>query len=166
MTRSVAILAFVETPGLEITWGQGVTGSAVGAFLTTLVLGAILVAIAPEFTEAKMGAVVDDPVGSFIYGVISLVLIVVVAILLAITIVGLVIAIPLGLVAWLIWAVGSVVAYLAIADRLVDRGDGWLKPLLVAAGLNGALVLTGIGGLISFVIGATGFGTILRSYFE
>ncbi len=159
----VLALAMMDMPGPDFGWGPSIAGSGVGAFLTTLVIGAILVALVPDFTERMMGKVVEDPVGSFIYGVICLVFIVIAAVLMAITIIGLVIAIPIALLAWLVWAVGSVIAYLAIADRLVGHGDGWLKPLIVAAAINGALVLTGIGGLISFIIGATGFGTILRS---
>ena len=58
----------------------------------------------------------------------------------------------------------AAVAFLAIADRLVDREDGWTKPLLIAAGLNGALALTGVGGIVSFGIGAAGFGAVLRDW--
>jgi hypothetical protein len=46
---------------------------------------------------------------------------------------------------------------LAAGERLVGRGEGWLKPLLVAAAING--------GLISFAIGAAGFGAVLQDYF-
>ena len=34
--------------------------------------------------------------------------------------------------------------------------------LVVAAALNGVLTVTGIGALLSFCIGAAGFGTLLR----
>jgi len=62
------------------------------------------------------------------------------------------------------WAVGAAVAFLTIAERLVGHADGWTTPLVAAAALNGALALTGIGGLVAFGLGATGFGAILRDW--
>jgi hypothetical protein len=58
--------------------------------------------------------------------------------------------------------VGAVIASLAIADQFVDVDDDWVVALVVAAALNGVLTVTGIGGLVSFCIGAAGFGTLLR----
>jgi hypothetical protein len=107
--------------------------------------------------------VLEEPLGAFVYGVVALLALVVVTIILAITIVGLLVAIPLALVAYVVWAVGAAIAYLAIGDRLVGHDDGWLKPLLVGAAINGVLTLTGIGGLIAFGIGAIGFGAVLRN---
>lgn len=153
-------------PGLngDIGTVDNLVGGAVGAFLTTLVVGAIMIAVAPAFTERMMIDVLADPVSAFVYGLLSLVGVAVLAFLLVITIVGIFVAVPLLLIAYLLWAVGSVIGYLAIAERLVGRDDGWLKPLLVAAGINGALALTGIGGLVSLCVGAAGFGTVLRNY--
>jgi hypothetical protein len=108
--------------------GVGLSGSAVGAFLSTLLGGTILVALA------------------------------LLMVLLAITIVGIIVVIPLAIVVGLAWAAGASVAFLAIADRLVGREDGWLKPLLVAALFNG--------GLVSFAVGAAGFGALLRDWQE
>ncbi|ELZ28498.1 hypothetical protein C474_15369 [Halogeometricum pallidum JCM 14848] len=142
----------------------GVVGGAVGAFLTTLIVGAILVAAAPGYVERTMATVLEEPVESFLYGLLCLVAVVIVTILLVITLVGILLAIPLGLVAYVVWAVGAAIAFLAIAARLVGREDGWTKPLLVAAGLNGALALTGVGGIVSFGIGAAGFGAVLRNW--
>lgn len=154
----------VAVPG-ENPVGQ-VLGSAGSAFLTTLAVGAILIAVAEPYTEARMLDVLDDPVGAFLYGLVCLVFLVLAVVLLAITGFGIVVAIPLGLVAYLVWAVGGAIAFLAIGDRLVGREDGWTKPLAVGAALNGVLVLTGVGGLLSFAIGAAGFGAVLREYLD
>ncbi|WP_135364844.1 hypothetical protein [Halosimplex halophilum] len=140
-----------------------VVQSAVGSALTTLVVGAILTAVAPAFLEDRMAAVVDDPVGSFVYGFLVLIFAVLAIIVLFFTLIGIPFALGLGLLVYLVWAVGATVAFLAVADRLVDReGDDWLKPLLVAAALNGGLVLTGVGGILAFCIGAAGFGAVLE----
>ena len=145
---------------------RNVVSSAVGAFLTTLVVGAIMIAVWPDYTQGKMQRVLDDPLGTFVYGLVVIVFLVVVTVVLAITIVGIVVAIPLMIASWVLWAVGSAIAFLAIADRIVGHEDGWTTPVLVAAGLNGLLTLTGIGGLVSFAVGAAGFGAVLRAYLE
>ncbi|WP_276260338.1 hypothetical protein [Haloglomus litoreum] len=146
------------TPGVG-----DVVSSAIGAFITTLVVGAILVAVAPGYVERMMDTLVDEPVGSFVYGLVCLLGLVLVVFVLFITIIGILVAIPLAIIAGIAWAVGAAIAYLVIAERLVGReGDEWAKPLLVAAALNGALTLTGIGGLVAFGIGAAGFGAVLR----
>ncbi|WP_256300119.1 hypothetical protein [Haloarchaeobius salinus] len=151
--------------GLDVAVNLG--SSAGSAFLTTLVVGAIMIALAPDYTRRKMETVREDVVGSFVYGLVLLLALVVVTVLLAVTIIGIVLAIPLALLASLVWAVGATIGYLAIAERLVKPApDEWLVPLLVAAGLNGLLVLTGIGGIVSFCIGAAGFGAVLRDWLD
>lgn len=136
--QTVALVAQTD-PGVNIDIGttNGLLGGAVGAFLSTLIVGAILVAVVPEYTERMMAGVLDDPIGSFAYGIVSLLAIGLLILLLAITVIGLILAIPLFFVAWLVWAVGAAIASLAIADRLVDRDDGF---------------------------GAAGFGIVLQGY--
>jgi len=152
-------------PAGSVDPAVGVGGSAVGAFLTTLIVGAILVALAPEYTRRMMADVTEEIVESFVYGFVALLALVVLTVLLVITILGIVLAVPLIVIASLVWAVGAAIAFLAIADRLVGSDDGWLVPLVVAALINGALALTGIGGIVSFAVGATGFGAVLRDRF-
>jgi hypothetical protein len=142
----------------------GVAGAAVSAFFSTLVVGAIMVTVAPGYTERMMQRVLEDPVGSFAYGVVALLVLIVLIVALVLTIIGIVVVVPLALVASLVWAVGAAIAYLAIAERIVGRDDGWLVPLVVAASINGAVTLTGIGGIVSFCVGAAGFGAILRNW--
>jgi hypothetical protein len=168
--ETVTRLLAVAQPGsgfdVDVSLGQGLAGGAVGAFLTTLVVGAIAVAVFPERTEELMEAVVEDPVGSLVYGLLALFGLGLLTLVLVFTIIGIVIAVPLLFLAYVLWAVGATIAYLAIADRLVGHDDGWLKALLVAAGLNGALAATGIGSIIGLAVGAAGFGTILKPYLD
>lgn len=140
--------------------------NAVGSFVTTLVVGAIMIAAAEEYTVSRMAALVEDPVRLGVYGIVCLVFILLVTIVLVITIIGILVAIPFAIAAFVVWAIGSAIAFLAIAERIVDREDGWGKPLLVAAALNGGLALTGIGGIVSFAVGAAGFGAVLKPWIE
>ncbi|WP_265110487.1 hypothetical protein [Halosolutus halophilus] len=165
LLQAVATVAVAETNGIstDVAVTDGLVGSAIGAVLTTLVVGALMIAVVPDYTDRMTSVVLEDPIDSLLYGVLSLVAVLLVTVLLVVTVVGIFVAIPLLLVAALMWAIGSAIAYLAIGERLVGRDDGWLKPLLVGAGLNGALALTGIGGLVAFAVGAAGFGAVLRT---
>jgi hypothetical protein len=163
--RAVAVLQSDVDVDVDLTGALG--GGAVGTFVGTVVVGAILVALAPDYTKARMAEVVEEPVGNFVYGVVVLVFLILAVIVLVFTIVGIIVAIPLGFVVYLAWVFGSTIAFLAVDDRLVDRGDDeWLVVLLVAAGINGGLVLSGIGALVAFCVGAAGFGTVVRPYFD
>jgi len=165
--RAAAVLGQMA-PNVDVSIDPafGVLGSAVGAFLTTLVVGAVLVALAPEYTERTMAAVVDNTVGTFLYGIVCLVFVVLVTFVLVITVIGVLVAVPFALAAFLVWAVGAAVAFLAIGDRLVGHDDGWLRPLAVGGAVNGVLALTAVGGIVSFAVGAAGFGAVLRDWLE
>lgn len=165
--RALSLIAQAD-PGINVDVGatNGLLGGAVGAALTTLVVGAILVAVAPEYTARTMADALEDPIGSFVYGIVSLLVIAILIVALVVTLVGIVVAIPLFFLAYLVWAVGGAIAYLAIAERLVGRDDGWVKPLLVAAGISGLLAVTGVGGIVALCIGAAGFGAVLQNYLE
>lgn len=108
-----------------------------------------------------MDVVRDDPLNSFLYGLFFFIAFAIVVFALLISIVGIPVLFVLGPLIAIAWLVGVSIAFLAIADRLVDHEDGWLVPLLLAAGPNGGLTLTGIGGLVALLIGVAGFGAVV-----
>jgi hypothetical protein len=87
---------------------------------------------------------------------------VVVTFLFLITVIRILLAIQLLLVAYLGPGIGTGIAYLAVGDGLVGRGDGWLKPLLLKSAINGMLVLKGVSGLLSLLICAADFIAVVR----
>lgn len=135
------------TVGTEVVLQNGIevklegpsslVGGAVGAFATTLVVGAILTAIVPDYTERMVGEILDDLVASFLYCFLGLILLAVSVVALALTVVGILVAIPLVVLVYLAWAVRATVVFLTVGDRLVGHEDGWLKLLLIAAAING-----------------------------
>lgn len=151
-------------PAPDVGPTVGLGGGAFSAFLTTLLVGAIMIALVPGYTERMVDHVRNDIGESFIYGLLVLVVLILLTLILVLTIVGIIVAIPLAILAGLVWAVGAVIGFLAIGERLVGSEDGWLKPLVVGALINGGLALTGIGGLVSFAIGAVGFGAVIRDW--
>lgn len=163
---SSIVLQSVDIPELgRVDVAASLGSGAISTFLTTLLVGAILVALAPGYTERKMDELRENVVGSFLYGLVSLVFFVLVVFVLLITIIGIPLALLFGLLVFVAWVFGAAIAFLAIADRLVDHDEGsWLVPLVVAAAINGGLTLTGIGALVSLCIGAAGFGVVVRDY--
>jgi fatty-acid desaturase len=151
---------------VQIGAEQTLFGGAISAFFTTLVVGVLLLAFAPDYTERMTDDIFEDPVGPFLYGIMVLLCLLVMIVLLVISIIGILFVIPLVIVAILVWAAGSTLALLGVADRLVSHEDNWLVPLLIAAVINAGLALSGVGGLISLVLGALGFGTILEDRYN
>lgn len=154
------------TIDVDVSPAVGVAGSALGSFLTTFLVGAVLLALVPDYANRMVETVLDDLVGSLVYGLLALVFVVLVSFVLVVTLVGIVVAIPFVMLAVAVWAVGASIAFLAIGRRLVDREDEPLVPLLVGAAINGGLVLSGVGGIVSFGLGALGFGAVLRDWME
>lgn len=226
--RAVAQVADPDPGGgvdVDVDLGTGIGGSAGSAVLTTLIVGLLLIALKPQYTERKVSEIWDEPVGSLLWGILGIGGVIVLAILLVISLVGILLVIPFLIVAYVAWAVGSTIAFLAVAERiaeafdLVEYGEGstaagsgtptgprdardpgggrdgardgdrsttgdqyvttadgswsarrdgrsWLVPLGIAALLNGALVLTGVGGLVAFLVGLVGFGALLQDWLE
>lgn len=160
LQAGLAPVAVAQQTPAEV--GLGLLGSAVTAFVSTLIVGGIMIAAFPNYTERTMRNLIAEPGSALLYGLLALVALVVLTIALVLTIIGVLLAIPLVILAYLLWTVGAAIAFVAIGERLVGSRSGLLRPLLVGSAVNALLVLTGIGGLIAFVIGAAGFGALLR----
>jgi hypothetical protein len=138
---------------------------AMGTLLGTLVVGALLLALAPDWTERVIATVEDDPVTSFLYGLLVLVALVVVTVALVVTIVGILVVIPLLLLVALLYLVGSATVFVYLGERLVEALDTdtsrW-GHLLVGSVLAGVLALVpAVGGVLNFVVNAVGVGAIV-----
>jgi len=87
------------TPETAPSGPSSVLGSALGAFLTTLIVGAVLLAVVPEYTRKRMDAVLERPLNSFLYGVVCLLALVVAIVVLFFT--GGTRRMPRGLTPWM-----------------------------------------------------------------
>jgi hypothetical protein len=128
----------------------------------SLVVGGILLAGAPRYVDRIIGRIHDDTGISFLWGVGVLVLFIGSFVLLAITVVGIVIAIPLMIGFVVVAIVGNVLGYLAVLSGVVE--NRWLALVLAAAlaSLLGAIPV--LGNLIGFVVGSLGVGAIARDW--
>lgn len=132
---------------------------AASGLALTLVVGAILLAAAPNYVDAIVGEIDEQPVTCFAWGIGALVGFIGSVVLLAITVIGIILVIPL-LIAFVILAIaGNVLAFLAVGDRFVD--NRWVALLVAALALAVLNVVPIVGNIISFVIGSVGMGAIV-----
>jgi len=135
--------------------------AAIG-FVTTLLVGAILLSLAPEFVDRGVDRIHDEGVACFGWGVAVLVAFVGVSVLLALTVVGVVLVIPLALGFAVVAFVGNVLGYLALFDGVLESRK---SALVAGAAVAGATNLVPIlGGLVGFVVGSLGVGAVVRDY--
>ncbi|MFD1571633.1 hypothetical protein [Halorubrum laminariae] len=129
------------------------------------ILGAIVIAVAPDFTDEGAQYVRGEPVMAFVYGFGAYLAIAVTAFLFAITIVGLLVVVP-GLLALAIVGVATTtVGVVALGRWIGDAFDisGGLGSALVVGVLAWALlgVVPVLGGLVTGALSAMGFGYLV-----
>jgi hypothetical protein len=84
------------------------------------------------------------------------------AVLLALTVIGAILVIPLAIGFFVIAVVGNALGYLAVFDGVVDsRGVALVAGAAVAGVTNLVPIL---GGLVGFVVGSLGVGAVVRDY--
>ncbi|WP_256403577.1 hypothetical protein [Halorubrum salinum] len=154
-TNPTEPLGFAISTGLSFVIELAVVG----------ILGAIVIAVAPDFTDEGAGYVRGEPVMAFVYGFGAYIAVAVTALLLAITIVGLLVVIP-GLLALAVVGVATTTVGVVALGRWIgdvaDVSDG-LGTALVVGALAWALlgVVPVLGGLATGALNAMGFGYLV-----
>ncbi|WP_418282158.1 hypothetical protein [Halorubrum sp. DTA98] len=158
-------LATVQPP--RQTAGDIIVGATFELVFSAVILsliGAVVMAIAPDFTADGVEYVHEHPGEAFVYGVIAYVALIAATILLAITIVGLLVVIP-GLIVVAILGLGATtVAIVSLGAWLQSALDGRPVPAsgtgLVVGAVTWATIdlVPVLGGLVTFVLSAMGFG--------
>jgi len=164
--------AFAQAPALVAQVGPEATGRpAFGPAVTFgvslgiyLLVGALLLAFAPGTARRAVERTRREPVYVLLVGIAGQVVAFVAFVLLAITVIGLVVAIP-GLLVWMLASiVGTTCAVIALGEVLGDAlgVEGRAGALVV-----GAVVLSGInlvpllGNLVGFLVGSAGLGALV-----
>lgn len=143
----------------------GSTISAVGTFVGTLIVGALLIAIAPDYTEKIIDTIEDEPVTSFLWGLGIFIALIVVVVILVITLLGIIVAVPLIFLMILVSLVGGAIVFIYVGERLLDAANvetsRWGH---LVAGAFVATVLAAIpfiGGVTNFIVNSVGVGAIV-----
>jgi len=138
------------------------------AFAINLLLGAILLALFPRFSDRVADGVATGPLRSGLVGLGVFVGVPILLIALAITVIG----IPLSMIGILLFAlllwIGTVYGFFAVAAwvlSLVGLGNRWLA-LIVGLLVGAALTLVPIvGDLVSLLVLLLGLGAITRALY-
>lgn len=169
-TQIAALLARVATViDRPPQWtGVELAGSAAISFVATAVgialVGAIVSAIAPDFTDDGVAYLRTEPGEAFVYGVVAYVAIAVAMFVLAITIIGLIVVVPAIIVLAILSFGGTAVSAIALGAWVrsaLGRGPANGRGADIAVGAvawAGLGLVPVLGGLVTFVVGAMGFG--------
>lgn len=142
--------------------------SAAGTLVFYLIVGALLVGIVPDYVDRMTRRIREDTVLSFLWGIGLSVALVILIVILVITIVGILVAIPLILLAALCLMIGNVLVMITIGtlalEELDRRRDLWAALVigLVIAVLIGLIPI--VGPLFNFAIGMIGFGAVVSGF--
>ncbi|QLC34492.1 hypothetical protein EFA46_009835 [Halarchaeum sp. CBA1220] len=164
------VLPLQQLDPFGVQQSLGVAGRAVGTFLGTLIVGALLLAFVDEWFERLLGVVDEEPIPSFLWGIGTLVVFVCVGIIFVITVIGLLLLLPLLVVGLLLKFAGDALVYVYVGGRAAEGLDwetsrwGHLVVGAVFAGLVAAV--PAVGGLISFVISSIGVGAIVHTWYR
>jgi hypothetical protein len=154
---AVAMLApFFITPAAAQQPGTGASlpGSAIGGFVGTFVVGGALLVIAPRSTKRRAKLVPNRPAATFVYGFGLSILLGLLIGILAITGIGLLLALPLAFVVGIIGEYG----FLAAGYKLTGS---WFGGLVVAAAISGfVLAVPLLGWLVGGVLSCMGVGSV------
>ncbi|MFW6152873.1 MAG: bactofilin family protein [Halobacteriota archaeon] len=131
-----------------------------------LILGAMLLVIAPRFSRSVAESVRRDPLRNGVYGLATIVLVPLVLIGLMITIVAIPLALAGVLLFLVLYWVGLVYGRYAVGEwllALADVDERWLALVVGVVVIGVVAQVPWIGGLISLAVTLLGLGALLES---
>ncbi|GAB6862802.1 hypothetical protein ACFR97_10005 [Haloplanus litoreus] len=136
------------------------------ALLINLVLGGLLVALAPDYARKTVGAIRDDPGSAFLWGLLVGIAVPIGLVLVALTIIGLLITIPGLLFLAVLGIVGNAVTICWIGALLT--GDAVDAAAVGAGAFVLALVaaVPVLGNLATTLVGFFGLGVVGRDLYR
>ena len=138
--------------------GIAPVGEAVAAAFISLVVGGGLILLAPDYTDRTTQRILDEPGRTVLHGIGIGFLAMIALVVLILTVVGILLAIPLAIVLVVFGELG----YLAVGRLFTDD---WSVVLLVAVGTS-AIVggLPVLGALLGLVLSSLGLGAAYLEY--
>ncbi|WP_416839811.1 hypothetical protein [Haloferax sp. DFSO52] len=141
------------------------------SFAIDILVGGVLVAALPTYTRETLAEIRDDPGGSFLWGLLVGIGGLIALIVLAITVIGLIVAIPGFLLFIVLSVAGGAIATVFLGStvtRLLSDSRQSLGLSLVIGALIAATfsVIPLIGGLVLFVVDTIGLGVVGRNVYR
>ncbi|WP_459884296.1 hypothetical protein [Halostagnicola bangensis] len=127
--------------------------------MITLLIGTLVLAITPESSKRNVDRMRSLPGESFLYGLLALVIAIGSAVVLIITIVGVLVLIPGMIVFVIALLLGSVLATVAVGTSLVGGSRYWQGLVVGALLVSLVSAVPVLGGILDFVLVITGLGS-------
>jgi hypothetical protein len=139
--------------------------SVAGSLVVSAVVGLLVVGIVPEYARSIVERVRRRPGESVLYGLAAYVATFVAIVALAITIVGIVVAVPGAFAFAVVVAVGGVLGWTALAAVIVGSDRSLVGPVLAGAAVAAVVGLVPVlGGFVNAVVSAAGVGAMTARY--
>lgn len=164
LSTLVWTLAQVGDPTVPTESPAVPTGSLILAIpiqiVLSVVIGAIVLAIAPQTSKWIVDRIRSDPGISLLFGVLVYVIVIISVIVLAITVIGIVVIIPGVIVFGIVLLVGNVLTMVAVGTIFVGESNYWVGLAIgaIIVALLSAIPILGV--IVRFVIASTGLGAI------
>jgi len=175
IASALALLAFAgiaagQSSGAASELGLGVRiGTSFGvALIGNVLLGGFALALAPQYTRNCVREISDDPGGAFVWGLLVAVGVPIALFLLAITIVGLLVAVPGAFVLAIVSLVGNAVTIVWVGSAIAgDARDPSARALVVGAAVLSCLwAIPILGNFLSQILSLLGTGVVGRRLYE
>lgn len=157
------------TLGRSFNYGFDFLGGIISA-LAFAALGALVVIFAPNATRRVSEAVQAQPLNTAGVGCLTLILLPILGLLLILTLIGIPVALVLGILSAAAWAFGSIGVGLLAGEKILKafQARDILPVVAVVVGVV-VLIIIGhiplLGWLISFVVGLIGLGAVVLTRF-
>lgn len=151
-------------PGANLSFGARFGVLAI----VNLLLAGGLVALGPRYATKKVNEIRDDPAGAFGWGLLVGIGVPIALTLLAITIIGLVVALPGSILFAFVALVGNAVAtvWLGVVLTGTDGSVGGKAALVGALVLAVPGAIPVVGRLVTTLVGFLGIGVVGRGLYE
>lgn len=137
------------------------------ALFVNLLLGGVLVATSPDYATKRVAAIRDDLAGAFGWGLLVGIGGVIAIILLAITVIGLLVALPAILVLAWFGLVGNAVTVVWVGSSLAsDSPTSGGAVGLGALALACLAAIPVLGNLVTTLLGFVGLGVVSRAFYQ
>lgn len=155
--NELPVLARLLGTGIGVTIAVAISG----------VLAVVVAGLAPTLTDESLQRCRDDGVVAFLVGLGATILVPIVLAILAVTVIGLVVAIPGFVVLFVVLLVGSAIGVLLVGRFVLDAVSSSAgEPDTLPVAFAGAVVLVAVslipvlGGLVNFAISTVGVGAV------
>lgn len=156
-----------STVGDDLGFGNSVVIKFLVSLVAYLLLGGALLVLGPRYTNEVVTDLQDEPAEAFFWGLLVGVVAPIALVILALTIVGLIVAIPGFVILFVLGVVGTAVTVAWTGTVLTGTGDSVDGYAVGVGALAFAFVsaIPVVGGVLTSLVGLFGLGVVSRNVY-